>query len=56
MQHWIDTNVSFSPSAFTQTILRAGDLFVDIETTGLSRSRHHIYLIGLALYAGGTSF
>lgn len=56
MQHWIDTNVSFSPSAFTQTILRAGDLFVDIETTGLSRSRHHIYLIGLAFYAGGTSF
>ncbi len=56
MQHRIDTNVSFSPSAFTQTILRTGDLFVDIETTGLSRSRHQIYLIGLAFYAGGTSF
>lgn len=29
-------------------ILRPGDLFLDIETTGLSRTRHQIYLIGMA--------
>ena len=29
-------------------ILRAGDLFLDIETTGLSREKHSIYLIGCA--------
>lgn len=29
-------------------ILREGDLFLDIETTGLSRARHQIYLIGCA--------
>lgn len=56
MQHWIDTNIHFQPSAFTQTQLQHGDLFLDIETTGLSRSRHRIYLIGLALYTGGSVF
>ena len=56
MQHWIDTTVNFKPSAFTQTQLQNGDLFLDIETTGLSRSRHRIYLIGLALYTGGSVF
>lgn len=29
-------------------ILREGDLFLDIETTGLSREKHQIYLIGSA--------
>ena len=30
-------------------ILRAGDLLLDIETTGLSRAKHGIYLIGCGL-------
>ncbi len=55
MQHWIDTNISFSPSDFTRTRLHAGDLFIDIETTGLAKSRHRIYLIGLALYTDQSS-
>ncbi|MDD7642597.1 MAG: ribonuclease H-like domain-containing protein [bacterium] len=29
-------------------LLKPGDLFLDIETTGLSRARHQIYLIGMA--------
>ncbi len=56
MQHWIDKTIDFKPSAFTQEQLQRGDLFLDIETTGLSRSRHQIYLIGLALYTGGNVF
>lgn len=56
MQHWINANIDFQPSVLTQAMLRAGDLFIDIETTGLSKSRHRIYLIGLASYMGGTEF
>ena len=33
-------------------LLHADDLFLDIETTGLSRTRHQIYLIGCALADG----
>lgn len=37
-------------------ILRDGDLFVDIETTGLSRAKHAVYLIGTAAPCGDGLF
>lgn len=37
---------------FLRDFLRPGDLFLDIETTGLSRARHTIYLIGMAKVTG----
>lgn len=49
MQKWTDTlplNVSHPMIA---QIFQATDLFLDIETTGLSRDRHQIYLIGSAM-------
>lgn len=36
-------------------VLRAGDLFLDIETTGLSRAKHQIYLIGCAHIVDGNN-
>ncbi len=37
-------------------ILQDGDLFVDIETTGLSRAKHPIYLIGTAAPCGDGAY
>ena len=48
MQIWTDTKPLNPIHPIIREYLRAGDLFVDIETTGLARVRHQIYLIGMA--------
>lgn len=48
MQIWTDTRPLCPIHPVIAGLLKAGDLFLDIETTGLSRSRHQIYLIGMA--------
>ena len=56
MKHLIYKNTNFFPSGFTKSLLHTGDLFLDIETTGLSKDRSRIYLIGFAHYTGGSDF
>lgn len=48
MQIRTDTRPLHAIHPIIPELLRPGDLFLDIETTGLSRSRHRIYLIGMA--------
>ena len=48
MQIWTDHQPLHYIHPIIREILRTGDLFLDIETTGLSRARHQIYLIGMA--------
>ena len=47
MQIWSDTKQLHPRHSIICEFLHPGDLFLDIETTGLSRSRHPIYLIGM---------
>lgn len=56
MQHWKESVKHSYIHPVIGDILCAGDLFVDIETTGLSRARNPIYLIGAAAAAGDGSF
>ncbi len=53
MQTTTDSNAPFFPSEFITSYLRNGDLFLDIETTGLSRHKNTIYLIGYAYITDG---
>ena len=48
MQIWTDHQPLHYIHPIIRDILRPGDLFLDIETTGLARARHQIYLIGMA--------
>lgn len=48
MQIWTDSHPLVTMHPIIHQILKPGDLFLDIETTGLSRARHQIYLIGMA--------
>lgn len=48
MQIWTDTRPLRPIHPVIDELLKAGDLFLDIETTGLARARHQIYLIGMA--------
>ena len=48
MQIWTDKCPLHPIHPVITRLLRPGDLFLDIETTGLSRARHQIYLIGMA--------
>lgn len=48
MQHWTDTCPIPDTHPIIPHLLQEGDLFLDIETTGLSRTHHRIYLIGMA--------
>lgn len=48
MQIWTDTHTLQASHPIIPQLLRSGDLFLDIETTGLSRARNQIYLIGMA--------
>lgn len=48
MQIWTETLPLHATHLVIPKLLTTGDLFLDIETTGLSRSRHQIYLIGMA--------
>lgn len=48
MQIWTKTCPLHANHPIIPTLLAPGDLFLDIETTGLSRSHHQIYLIGMA--------
>lgn len=48
MQSWTDKRPLHAIHPIISTLLQLGDLFLDIETTGLSRARHQIYLIGMA--------
>ncbi|MDD7178782.1 MAG: ribonuclease H-like domain-containing protein [Lachnospiraceae bacterium] len=48
MQSWTDKRPLHAIHPIISTLLQPGDLFLDIETTGLSRARHQIYLIGMA--------
>ena len=56
MQIWTETHTLQAIHPIISTILKPGDLFLDIETTGLSRSRHQIYLIGIALIVDNNIF
>lgn len=47
MQLWTNTCSLSQTNPIISCILQAGDLLIDIETTGLSRARHQIYLIGM---------
>lgn len=49
MQSWTDKCPLHAIHPIIKELVRPGDLFLDIETTGLSRSHHRIYLIGMAL-------
>ena len=48
MQAWTDKRPLHAIHPIISKLLKPGDLFLDIETTGLSRARHQIYLIGMA--------
>lgn len=48
MQIWTKTCPFHASHPIIPKLVTPGDLFLDIETTGLSRSRHQIYLIGMA--------
>ena len=48
MKNWTDICPLQTSHPIIPQLLRPGDHFLDIETTGLSRSRHQIYLIGMA--------
>lgn len=48
MQIWTKTCPFHANHPIIPKLTAPGDLFLDIETTGLSRSRHQIYLIGMA--------
>lgn len=48
MQNWTDKLPLNASHPIIPQKLQPGDLFLDIETTGLSRDRHQIYLIGSA--------
>lgn len=48
MQIWTNTCPFHANHTIIPKLITPGDLFLDIETTGLSRSRHQIYLIGMA--------
>ena len=48
MQIWTDKRPLQAIHPIISTLLLPGDLFLDIETTGLARARHQIYLIGMA--------
>lgn len=48
MQIWTDKCPLLPIHPVIPRLLKPGDLFLDIETTGLSRARHQIYLIGMA--------
>ena len=48
MQIWTDKCPLHPIHPVITRLLRHGDLFLDIETTGLSRTRNQIYLIGMA--------
>ncbi|MBO5153125.1 MAG: ribonuclease H-like domain-containing protein [Eubacterium sp.] len=48
MQVWTDKRPLHAIHPIISKLLEPGDLFLDIETTGLSRARHQIYLIGMA--------
>ena len=47
MQIWTDQRPLHTIHPIIPTLLSPGDLFLDIETTGLARARHQIYLIGM---------
>ena len=51
MQIQTSTHTLHDTHPIIPALLQPGDLFLDIETTGLSRTRHPIYLIGMALVA-----
>ena len=48
MQFWTNTQPLNPIHPIICEQIRPGDLFLDIETTGLARARHQIYLIGMA--------
>ena len=48
MQTWTKTCTLSVIHPIVNEFLHIGDLFLDIETTGLSRTNHQIYLIGIA--------
>ena len=48
MQTWTENCLIHAIDPIIPKLIEPGDLFLDIETTGLSRSRHQIYLIGMA--------
>ena len=48
MQFWTNTQPLNPIHPIICEQIRPGDLFLDIETTGLSRARNQIYLIGMA--------
>ena len=48
MQTWTENCLIHDIHPIIPKLIEPGDLFLDIETTGLSRSRHQIYLIGMA--------
>ena len=48
MQIWTDKHPLQAIHPIIPTLLLPGDLFLDIETTGLARARHQVYLIGMA--------
>ena len=48
MQIWTDKRPLQAIHPIISTLLLPGDLLLDIETTGLARARHQIYLIGMA--------
>ncbi len=48
MQTWTENCLIHAIHPIIPKLIEPGDLFLDIETTGLSRSRHQIYLIGMA--------
>ena len=48
MQNRTDNRLLQAIHPIIPTLLQPGGLFLDIEPTGLSRSRHQIYLIGMA--------
>ena len=48
MQTWTENCLIHAIHPIIPKLIEPGDLFLDIETTGLSRARHQIYLIGMA--------
>ena len=48
MQTWTENCLIHAIHPIIPKLIEPGDLFLDIETTGLSRARHRIYLIGMA--------